>query len=131
MVLNDDIEKIRLFKQELDASQSVTEKPVAQPKNTSVQLTDALLCLPDIMEQLKNLAVENRRENDVTQIVTQLDYDLKLVASQTHDNLTLLKELEQKLTSRLNYLDLFEAKIDNMVTRVTRVLDVLENELKI
>jgi len=101
-----------------------------KPSEKAVTIADALLKIPELTKQLRLLSEQKKREVDNIKLITQLDFDIKMLTNQTNTNLAQINKLTKQVTTRIEQFNLIEQKWNNLINRVDDVLQELERILK-
>jgi hypothetical protein len=105
-------------------------KPKQQPQE-STTIADALLkTLPEVAMQLKLLQETKQQEVDALAVISQLDFDIKQIASLSKQNMKSTETLNNTIATRLTQIDRMDIEWRNLINRISAVLDELEAVLK-
>jgi len=95
-------------------------------QESAIDLTEALLKLPEIAERLNQLSQQKALELSTLDSIQNLGFELEKLSIKTDQNLKLTETIENRLDRKLRGLDAFEAKYSVMLGKVTSVLGQIE-----
>jgi hypothetical protein len=105
-------------------------KPKSKPQTTPQPMPLVAFDFSEISSQLKQLVAEKNRSNDMLQMFTQIDFDVKALVAKTDSNLKESRQILSRVDARLKVVDSLEAKWNLLLERVSGVLNELERVLR-